>query len=99
MTQPKQSNYSAPLIKINVTCHTSIEQMIKAQNELITDEVQRIFTEVVESNPNLNLQSKQQGIGDTGCIYNAKSLHLQCAIAPDGDCKTCLHHSRQEINL
>jgi hypothetical protein len=32
-------------------------------------------------------------IGNQRCVYNAQSLYLQCAIAPDGDCEDCEHFS------
>jgi hypothetical protein len=31
------------------------------------------------------------GIGDPGCLYNARSAQLRCAVNPDGPCEGCKH--------
>ena len=33
-------------------------------------------------------------IGDTTCIYNARSPYIRCAIAPEGPCDNCLHYQK-----
>lgn len=35
----------------------------------------------------------RETIGDTTCIYNARSPHLRCAINPSGPCKGCIGYS------
>lgn len=32
---------------------------------------------------------RQLAIGDTSCKFNARSLYIQCAVNPSGDCETC----------
>ncbi|RMF21555.1 MAG: hypothetical protein D6756_12215 [Cyanobacteria bacterium J083] len=40
----------------------------------------------------LTTEVQQPFIGDIGCLYNAHSPYLRCAINPTGDCKTCQHY-------
>lgn len=38
---------------------------------------------------------KRFTIGDTSCIYNANSEHLQCTVAPSDDCSKCKLYCRK----
>ena len=37
---------------------------------------------------------EQLTIGDTSCLYNAKSPYLRCAIAPESACDNCPHYEK-----
>lgn len=34
-------------------------------------------------------------IGDISCSYNARSVHLRCAVNPDGPCENCPSYTKE----
>jgi hypothetical protein len=46
-----------------------------------------------------NLLDGRWVIGDTTCLYNARSELLRCAVNPHGPCDRCLHYEPSQREL
>jgi hypothetical protein len=42
--------------------------------------------------------SSRKTLGNPNCFYNARSIWLQCAVNPTGNCETCQHYQERNNN-
>ena len=82
-------------IEIKIFVSEDFHERLEELNRAIDRQAMQIATALINANPQIFGQAVQpKYLEDATCFYNAKSPHLQCAIAPSQDCQTCPHHSK-----